>query len=173
MTDRSNTLPWRWTATLSGAAIVALLALAALPAAPVDAASTQPLASAPTNWDGVELALMAVERKGNVLTVKWAVTNGGDGRTSVRFGLTAKATSYLVDEENGTKYYVLTDQDGNALASEHDYIDGNTWGVTDNLEPGATARYWAKFPAPPPEVKTLTVLFDQTEPFEEVPITDK
>ena len=173
MTDRSNTLPRRWTATLSGAAIVALLALAALPAAPLHAASTQPLASAPTNWDGVELALMAVERKGNVLTVKWAVTNGADGRTSVRFGLTAKATSYLVDEENGTKYYVLTDQDGNALASEHDYIDGNTYGVTDTLEPGATARYWAKFPAPPPEVKTLTVLFDQTEPFEEVPITDK
>ncbi|HEX6200253.1 MAG TPA: hypothetical protein VF150_08320 [Thermoanaerobaculia bacterium] len=150
-----------------------LLAVAALGAAPADAAPAQALASAPTNWPGVELDLMSVERKGNVLTVKWAVTNGDEGRQSVRFGLTAKATTYLVDEENGTKYYALTDQDGNALASEHDYIDGNTWGVSDTLDAGATARYWAKFPAPPPEVKTLTVLFDQTEPFEEVPIADK
>jgi hypothetical protein len=155
--------------------LAALCALAALlaPAAPAQAAPAEPLASAPTNWPDVEVALMALERKGNVLTVKWAVTNGGDERSSVRFGLTSQATSYLVDEENGTKYYVLTDQDGNALASEHTWIDGNTWGVSDTLEPGATARYWAKFPAPPPEVKTLTVLFDQTEPFEEVPITDK
>lgn len=163
--------PSRWTAAGVLAALSTLALLA--PAAPAHAAPAEPIASAPTNWPDVDVALMAVERKGNVLTVKWAVTNGGDERSSVRFGLTSKATSYLVDEENGTKYYVLTDQDGNALASEHDYIDGNTWGVTDTLEPGATARYWAKFPAPPPEVKTLTVLFDQTEPFEEVPITDK
>lgn len=154
-------------------AALSTLAVVLIPVAPAHAAPAEPIASAPTNWPDVDVALMAVERKGNVLTVKWAVTNGADERSSVRFGLTSKATSYLVDEENGTKYYVLTDQDGNALASEHDYIDGNTWGVSDTLEPGVTARYWAKFPAPPPEVKTLTVLFDQTEPFEEVPITDK
>ena len=157
------------------AVLCALCTLAALlaPAGPAGAAAAEPLASAPTNWGDAEVALMAVERKGNVLTVKWAVTNGNDERTSVRFGLTKQATSYLVDEENGTKYYVLTDQDGNALATENAWIDGNTWGISDTLEPGATARYWAKFPAPPPEVKTLTVMFDQTEPFEEVPITDK
>jgi hypothetical protein len=172
MTDRGLHLTRRGTAGAL-APLCLVLAFAALGAAPVHAAPAEALASATTNWPGVELDLMSVERKGNVLTVKWAVTNGDEGRQSVRFGLTAKATSYLVDEENGTKYYALTDQDGSALASEHDYIDGNTWGVSDTLDPGATARYWAKFPAPPPEVKTLTVLFDQTEPFEEVPITDK
>ena len=171
MTDRSNALPRRWTATLSGAAIVALLALAALPAAPLHAASTQPLASAPTNWDGVELALMAVERKGNVLTVKWAVTNGADGRTSVRFGLTAKATSYLVDEENGTKYFVLTDKEGRGLASEHEWT-GSSYGVTDRVEPGQTKRYWMKFPAPPPEVTSIGVFFTGADPLEGVAITD-
>lgn len=164
--------PSRWTAAGVLAALCALAALLA-PAAPAQAAPAEPLASAPANWPGVEVSLMALERKGNVLTVKWAVSNGGDEQATLRFGLTSKATSYLVDEENGTKYYVLTDQDGNALASEHAYIDGNTWGISDYLEAGATVRYWAKFPAPPPEVKTLTVLFDQTEPFEEVPITDK
>jgi len=164
--------PSRRTAAGVLAALCALAALLA-PAAPAQAAPAEPLASAPTNWPDVEVALMTLERKGNVLTVKWAVTNGGDEQSTVRFGLTSKATSYLVDEENGTKYYVLTDQDGNALASEHSHIDGSTWGISDYLEAGATARYWAKFPAPPPEVKALTVMFDQTEPFEEVPITDK
>ena len=172
MTDRGIRLTRRGVAGAL-APLCLLLAVAALGAAAAHAASAQALASAPTNWPGVELDLMSIERKGNVLTVKWAVTNGNDDRQSVRFGLTSKATTYLVDEENGTKYYALTDQDGNALASEHDYIDGNTFGISDTLDAGATARYWAKFPAPPPEVKTLTVLFDQTEPFEEVPITDR
>ena len=172
MTDRGICLTRRGVAGAL-APLCLLLAVAALGPAAAHAASVQAQASAPTNWPGVELHLMSIERKGNVLTVKWAVTNGDDGGQSVRFGLTSKATTYLVDEENGTKYYALTDQDGNALASEHDYIDGNTWGISDTLEAGATARYWAKFPAPPPEVTTLTVLFDQTEPFEEVPITDR
>lgn len=171
MTDRIASSSRSLAAVVLGALFTVAVLLA--PAAPAQAAPAEPIAAAPTNWPDVDVALMAVERKGNVLTLKWAVTNGGDERTSVRFGLTSQATSYLVDEENGTKYYVLTDQDGNALATEHAWIDGNTWGVTDTLEPGATARYWAKFPAPPPEVKTLTVMFDQTEPFEEVPITDK
>lgn len=160
-------------ATATGLGLLCLVLACVAAALPAAAAPAEPIAFAPTNWPGVELHLMSVERKGNVLTVKWAVTNGDDGRTDVRFGLTRKATTYLVDEENGTKYYALTDQEGNSLASEHDYIDGNTWGVSDTLDAGATARYWAKFPAPPPEVETLTVLFDQTEPFEEVPIADR
>jgi hypothetical protein len=161
--------PYRRAAAAAAAALCGLAILST----PVPAAPTAPIATAPTNWAGVELSLMSLERKGNILTVKWAVTNGHAERSSIRFGLTEKATSYLVDEESGTKYYALTDQDGSALASEHTYIDGHTWGISDTLEPGATARYWAKFPAPPPEVVSLTVLFDQTEPFEEVPITDR
>jgi hypothetical protein len=172
MTDRGILVARRAVAGAL-APLCLLVAGGTLGPAVAHAASAQALASAPTNWPGVELDLMSVERKGNVLTVKWAVTNGDDGSQSVRFGLTGKATSYLVAEENGTKYYALTDQDGNALASEHAYIDGNTWGISDTLDAGAIARYWAKFPAPPPEVTTLTVLFDQTEPFEEVPITGR
>ncbi len=32
---------------------------------------------------------------------------------------------------------------------------------------------WMKFPAPPPEVKSVTVVLNQTEPIEDVPITDR
>ncbi len=159
--------------TLGFLVFLALVAAAATPAARAQAATATPLASAPTNWDGVELSLIEVERKGNVLTVKWAVSNGGSEEARVKFGLTRKADTYVVDEENGTKYYVLTDKEGHALASKDEWINGDTSGIDEKVPAGGTKRFWAKFPAPPPGVETLTVLMAQTEPFEDVPVTDK
>lgn len=155
------------------ATLLAILwAVAAIGLAPAVGAAA--VASAPTNWKGVTLDLVSVERKGSVLTVKWAVTNGGAEEARVRFGLVGdNAKTYLVDEENGTKYFVLTDKEKRAVASKHDGVGGNVWGVNDLVAAGSTMRYWAKFPAPPPAVKKLTILFDETEPFEEVPIAEK
>jgi hypothetical protein len=130
--------------------------------------AAEPLASAETNWDGVVLDLMAVERKGSVLTVKWAMRNEGDEQQSFDFNLKPdRAMTYAVDEESGTKYYVLTDEEGNLLSSS------NYERIYDRLPAGKTKRYWMKLPAPPPEVTTLTLFFDETEPLEDVPITDK
>jgi len=132
------------------------------------------LGSAPMNVDGLTLELQSVERRGNVLTVKWSVKNtASEGRSSA-FGLVGKkATSYLVDEENGTKYYVLTDKEGHGLASMHEWVGPDQYGVHETIDAGQTKRYWAKFPAPPPAVKTINVLFTDTDPFEAVAITDK
>lgn len=133
----------------------------------------KPLASAATNWEGVSIDLMSVERKGSVLTVKWTVRNQGSKQATVRFGLTGNnSDTYVVDEDSGTKYYALTDKEKHVLASEHEYA-GGPFGISDYVEPGATARYWAKYPAPPPQVKSLTVFFSNTEPFESVPIVDR
>lgn len=133
-----------------------------------------PIASAATNWKGVFLDLTSVERKGSVLTVKWTVRNEGAETARVQFGLTGeKVTTYVVDEENGTKYYALTDQEKHSLASENDYIGSNTFGIDDEIEPGGSRRFWMKLPAPPPAVKSLTLFFSEAEPFEEVPITDR
>lgn len=131
------------------------------------------IASAPTNWTGVTLDLMSVERKASVLTVKWAVRNIGSAKADVTFGLTRQATTYAVDEENGTKYYVLTDKEGHALATADGFITSQTSGIHDSVEPGTSKRYWMKLPAPPPTVRAITLLFDQTEPFEGVTITDR
>lgn len=138
------------------------------------AAVARPLASATTNFPGVSLDLMSVERRGSVLTVKWAVRNTGAAGTKVVFELTGRnQTTYVLDEESGTKYYALTDKEKNTLASEHSYVGADTYGIEDHIEPGASARYWAKFPAPPAAVKTINVFFSKTEPFEGVTITDK
>ena len=134
-----------------------------------------PLGTVPMNVHGLEIDLLSVERKASVLTVKWAVRNTGDKTSYAEFALfNNKPTTYLVDEDSGTKYFVLTDKEGNVLATEHAYVKNGSWGIGDNVEAGKTQRYWMKFPAPPPAVKSINVFFtDATEPFEGVPITDK
>jgi hypothetical protein len=150
-----------------------LLVLAAV-ALSATAALAQPIASADTNVSGIGVDLVALERRGSVLTLKWAVRNGGTEQKQVKFGYFGpKARTYLVDEESGTKYFVLADKEGKSVASQHQYLGSDVYGVEEYVEAGGTRRFWAKFPAPPPEVKTLTVIFDETEPFEAAPISEK
>lgn len=126
------------------------------------------LGSSPLNVEGLTLDLLSVERKGAVVTVKWAVRAAEKGGR-VMFVLDGKkATTYLVDEENGTKYFALTDKEGQLLATEDEYD-----GIWETVEAGKTKRFWAKFPAPPPAVKTINVLFSDADPLESIPITDK
>jgi hypothetical protein len=151
--------------------VLAALAVILLPA--IAAAQAQPIRSVETNWNGIGLDLMAVERKGSVLTVKWAARNSSSQQASLNFSLAGRdVTTYVVDEENGTKYFVLTDKEGKALATEHEWT-GDSYGISEYVEAGGSKRFWAKFPAPPAAVKTLTLIFSNTEPLEEVPITDK
>ncbi len=79
-------------------------------------AASEPLASADANWDGIEVHLMTVERRGSVLSVKWAVTNEGEEETRIFFVFTGTDPCYVIDEENGVKYYALTDKEGWAAA---------------------------------------------------------
>ena len=156
------------------AAVCLLLATLAF-AVPVAAAT---IGSAETNTPGISLDLVSLERKGSVLTLKWAIRNGNTdaatGRQQVKFGLLGpKARTYLVDEESGTKYFVLTDKEKQSVASQHEYLGSDVYGISEYVEAGGARRYWAKFPAPPPEVKVLTVFFDETEPFESAPLTEK
>lgn len=134
---------------------------------PVAAAN---LGSSPMNIEGLTIDLLSVERKGAVVTVKWAVRADAQGKGGkVMFVLDGKkATSYLVDEENGTKYFALTDKEGQLLASEDEYD-----GIWETVDAGKTKRFWAKFPAPPPAVKTINVLFSDADPLESIAITDK
>jgi len=137
------------------------------------AQAQKPLASAETNWNGVGLDLMSIERKGSVLSVKWAVRNHGAAEARVKFDLLGdKTTTYAVDEEHGAKYYVLTDKEKHALASASEYTGSGT-GISESIPAGETKRYWMKLPAPPPQVKKVALFFTNTEPFEDVAITDK
>jgi hypothetical protein len=138
-------------------------------------APVKPMATNPTNLgDGVLADLMSVERKGNILTVKWAVRNTSKDQVQVKFGLVGRDQStYAVDEDSGTKYYVLTDKEKHGLASEHEYLGADTHGIDDYVAAGGTGRYWMKLPAPPPAVKAISIFLTKVEPFESVAIADK
>jgi hypothetical protein len=153
-------------------ALVLAFLIAALWLSPAIGAAAEPIATAETNWEGVTVNLMSVARKGSILTVKFAAVNNGGTARKVAFGFTGNDVCYAVDEESGSKYYVLTDEEGNPVASAHEWMPNSTHGINREIAPGATLRVWMKLPAPPPEVSTISLFLNETEPIEDVPITD-
>ena len=140
--------------------------------APAPADAADPVATAETNWEGVTVNVMSVTRKGSILTVKFVALNESTDTQKVAFGFTGNDVCYAVDEESGTKYYVLTDKEGNPVASAKDWMPNSTSGLNREIEPGKTLRVWMKFPAPPPEVSSISLVLNETDPIEDVAITD-
>lgn len=159
---------------IRAAACAAILGVAAAAAAQAPAL-VKPLGTNATNiGEGVNIDLMSVERHGSILTVKWQVRNAGPKSQHLQFFLSGPTpTTYAVDEESGTKYYVLTDKEKHTLASEDEDLNYGNHGISENIAAGAANRYWMKLPAPPPAVKTISIFFTKAEPFESVAITDK
>ncbi len=153
-----------------GLALVAI-AILLIPSSP--AAAAEPVATAETNWDGVTVHVMSVTRKGSILTVKFGAVNDGAETQKVAFGFTGNDVCYAVDEESGTKYYVLTDKEGNPVASAKDWMPNSTAGLNREVAPGKSLRVWMKFPAPPPEVTAISLMLNETDPIEDVAITDQ
>jgi hypothetical protein len=161
---------------LSSLATTSLATIATLLLAGTTGAQAQPqaLGNAASNVQGLALDLMSLERKGNILTVKWAVHNTGSEQQNYIANLYGRhVTTYVLDEENGTKYYVLTDKEEHSVATEHEYIGSDTHGISEYIKPGETLRFWMKLPAPPPEVKSVSVFFTDAEPLEGLAITEK
>jgi len=143
-------------------------------ATPATAASTAPAAAAAggslqsqeTNWPGVTAEVTEFRRKGNTLTGKVRLTNKGAAKVEV--DINWKEVS-LVDSAGGKKYEVLKDEKGT-------FISSLRAGWTDRwdewIEPATSQVIWMKFPAPPPEVKTITLQLPKTPPFDDLQIQD-
>lgn len=78
---------------------------------------------------------MSVVRKSNVLTVKLAAVNDGSAPRKVAFGFTGNDVCHAVDEERGSKYYVLTDKEGNPVASAKEWMPNSTSGINREIAP--------------------------------------
>lgn len=135
------------------------------PAASSSSASTQ---KADTEWDGISVELTSVTRgEGDTLTIKLKYTNSGS--KPVNISKVGQFTSenvaekvYYIDPKNKKKYLVIKDSENHAVASNMKYLE---------LEPGASKAGWLKLPAPPADVKTITVYLPGAPPFEGVAIT--
>jgi len=134
------------------------------PAAAAPAAAS--LASQETNWPGISADVTEFKRKGNTLTAKVVLRNHGNVKTQPEIKYDEV---YLMDLGAGKKYEVLKDEKGAYIAALRSGW-GDRW--YENLEPGQSFTLWMKFPAPPPEVKSVTLQVPGVPPFEDLPIQD-
>jgi hypothetical protein len=125
--------------------------------------------------DGVEVALLSVERtSGGTITARWQYRNttsqpkklgesfGGMG-SSEAFSLVWDA--YVTDTGARMKYPILKDTKGEPVAAHHG------GGKVVALPAKGTTSVWAKFLVPA-EVKMVTVVVPGVEPFEDVNIAE-
>jgi hypothetical protein len=135
------------------------------PAAP---AASVALKTEDTNTAGVVADVTQCARQDGVLSVK------------VRFRNTSaeKKNLNLIDARNYEKYYltaaskkyfILKDSEGTYLTAQASPFGG----LSVSLEPGGQYTWWAKYPAPPAEVKAVTLFTAVAAPFEDIPVSDK
>ena len=137
------------------------------------ASGEHPLAVGDHESGGVEVALIEVKRaSGDTLNVRWRYHNGTpDEQTLFEESSTwytkyrLAADTYFLDLINQKKHLVLK-AEGNPITSQttHDY-------GTLTLAPDGTINAWAKFPAPPSTVETISVYISGVPPFEDIPIS--
>lgn len=166
----SATAPPAATAPAASATSEAVPAAASATSAPAAAAAPQPAAGAiatqETNWKGISAAVTEFRRKGNTLTAKVQIVNHGleSPQAEVKFD-----EVYLIDTGAGKKYNVLRDEKGAYIASLRSGW-GDRW--YDTMKPGESYLLWMKFPAPPPEVKVISLQLPNTPPFEDLNIQE-
>jgi len=167
-----------FTRNWKGLALTSLIVFLVLPlallgsafAAPPAAEQAGVIQTQDTTAGGVVGELIECRRSGGVLNIKVrfrntsnkpaqvTFTHWNDGNDNPKFYVTA----------GNKKYFMLTDADGTVLSS-----NGTGNGVHADLDPGKTYLWWAKYPAPPAEVKKINLMMPVTSPFEDVPIADE
>lgn len=138
------------------------------PEAPEPAAPTPQgpaLAQADSQNGEFRLAVTEAVRSNGVLTLKARVTllGGESGSRTLLYPSDSKEL-YLVAGDQ--KYIILKDSEGDPLTTDDGY--------SPNFRRiGAVNNWWGKFPAPPPEVKSVGFYFKNFLPVENIPITDR
>lgn len=129
--------------------------------------ATAALASTDSNVDGVVAEVTECKRKDGVLTLKIRFRNGGTAEARVDVIGNRNYDAYYLTAGN-KKYFVLRDAERTPLAPP-----ANSAGdLRKDLPPGGTYTYWAKYPAPPADVKSVNVYTPVAPPMDDVPISD-
>lgn len=125
----------------------------------------QALAEADSQNGEFRLAVTEAVRSNGVLTLKARVTllGGESGRRTLLYPSDSKEL-YLVAGDQ--KYIILKDSEGDPLTTNDGYSP-------NFRRVGGVNNWWGKFPAPPPEVKSVGFYFKDFLPVENIPITDR
>lgn len=156
-------------ATSSSAATATTATTASAAAAP---AVTGAIASADGDTAGVTVAIRELKRStGGTVSLKFVMTNGSGKKLSFGYNygdpdhhipdFSSVGGVQLIDPAGKKKYFVARDAEGKCVCS------------TDmkDVEPGASVNAWAKFPAPPDDVRKISVVIPHFSPMDDVPIS--
>lgn len=116
-----------------------------------------------TDVKGLTAEIIQCHRKAGTLAIVLRFKNEGMDR--IRFnplGPPMDYDSYYLIA-NMRKYSILRDSGNIPIAKNI---------VTTELDPGEIWNFWARFPAPPPDVKAVELYTPLTLPFEDVAIVD-
>ena len=130
-------------------------------------AQTEAIQSQDTNIGGFVADITECKRKNGVLTLKVRLRNTSDKKANIQptDGYPAYDQYYLTAGDK--KYFVLRDSEGVPLATDK----SNGYVIVD-VEKGGSYTWWAKYPAPPADVTSVSFYTPFAAPFEDVPITD-
>jgi hypothetical protein len=159
-------------APASAPSAAAPAAPAATPA-PAAQAATAPapagaLATQDTNVPGIAADFTECKRKEGVLSVKLRFRNTSSAETAVPVISARNYEAFYVAAAN-KKYFILKDSEGTYLTPSGDGF-GN---LSVHLPTNQQYTWWAKFPAPPADVKKVTLMTPLAPPFEDIPVTDQ
>ncbi|MGQ0486181.1 MAG: hypothetical protein ACT4SY_12620 [Hyphomicrobiales bacterium] len=145
---------------------VLLAAAAFLGVVPASGAFAQsPIATADGETTGTRIEITELSRtSGETVTLKFRLTvdNGVEAAPYGLMEYNDLREVHLIDAAGKKKYLVIKDSDGKCVCSG---------GLTQQSMSGKSINLWARFPAPPAEVKEISVVFPHFIPTD-APIAD-
>ena len=128
-----------------------------------------PIATTEGEVPGLRLEVTEFKRtSGGTLTLKFTIFNDTDTSLSTTaLGEPGRGQDYrsvggvyLIDATGMKKHLVVRDADDNCVCSRD----------VEDIDKGKSATMWAKFPAPPDEVKAMGIVIPHFIPIDDVPI---
>ena len=147
--------------------MIGMAVAAAVIGQPVFAQAGAKPQSQETTIDGVTAEIVEALRKEGVLTLKVRYRNAGSAPAKVRIYGNRDTNNYYLTA-GSTKFLMLNDSQGVPLSVQYN-IHG---GLEAEVKPNGSYLFWAKYPAPPVEVKKFNFYNPHTPPFEDIPITE-
>lgn len=127
-------------------------------------AQSKAIQSQESNVSGVTFEIVEMRRKEGVLNVRLRLINSSSKDNAIVMGQGTHMGNWrdIYVTAGKQKFLVLQDTGHTALAANGQLL----------VPKGGSTIWWAKFPAPGPEVKKVSFFTPHTAPFEDVPITD-
>jgi hypothetical protein len=117
-----------------------------------------------------ELRILDLRREGNHVTLDFELVSGEEPNATYRFTRENAAGAYdvsgvtLVDHRNRKRYLTLLDEDGFCLCTSFDHLD--------SLAEDTAFVHSAQFPAPPADVRRVSVAVPRFRIIDGVPLRD-